>query len=206
MKRVHIIGRLLVVLLAALLLVLSGSCGKKKAKTVMGGSRPATKMGQGILNGRSVPPLEDLLAELDTLQKPTSVDPQLWSSMKAELHDRLVSALGGGKKASIYQPPPPANCVKARCLRWEATSTDTTTDWGKLTWRYVNDGDYNEDGIVSIADVTPLAIHDGETYDQGDDNCYLAVLGLHVDEVRVALRAKSQIDHMRVNRPKKTQN
>ena len=32
-----------------------------------------------------------------------------------------------------------------------------------------------------------------------------AVLGLHVDEVRVALRAKSQIDHMRAKKPKKTQ-
>ena len=31
-----------------------------------------------------------------------------------------------------------------------------------LTWRYRNTGDYNQDGVVGIQDVTPLAIHFGE--------------------------------------------
>ena len=34
-------------------------------------------------------------------------------------------------------------------------------DPGDLTWRYVNDGDYNQDGIVTVGDITPLAIHYG---------------------------------------------
>ena len=185
----------------SLLLTLCGSCGKGSAKTVGGGSDPVLKAGQAILNGRPIPPLADLLSELETLQKPPSVSPQLWASLKNELRDKLVSAFSSAKETSKLGGLT-TGYVKARDLQWEPTSPETTTDWGKLTWRYVNDGDYNEDGIVSIADVTPLAIHDGETYDQGDDNCYLAVLGLHVDEVRVALRAKSQIDHMRVNKPK----
>ena len=32
-----------------------------------------------------------------------------------------------------------------------------------LTWHYRNLGDYNQDGVVNIADLTPLAMHFGET-------------------------------------------
>jgi len=32
-----------------------------------------------------------------------------------------------------------------------------------LTWSYRNVGDYNQDGIVSISDITPLAVHFNET-------------------------------------------
>lgn len=93
MKRMCIFGRSLAVLLAALLLTLCGSCGKRNPKSIVGGSELTANTRQSILNGRPVPPLESLLAELDALQKPTSVDPQLWSSMKAELHDRQHAGL-----------------------------------------------------------------------------------------------------------------
>ncbi|OPX22917.1 MAG: hypothetical protein B1H03_03115, partial [Planctomycetales bacterium 4484_113] len=34
-----------------------------------------------------------------------------------------------------------------------------------LTWSYRNCGDYNQDGIVDIKDITPLAVHFGEFID-----------------------------------------
>jgi len=37
------------------------------------------------------------------------------------------------------------------------------------TWSYRNVGDYNQDGIVNIMDITPLAAHFNESADEGNE-------------------------------------
>jgi hypothetical protein len=54
--------------------------------------------------------------------------------------------------------PPSGDCNKATGVE---AIPDGIGGW-LLRWRYVNHGDYNRDGAVNVADVTPLAAHYGE--------------------------------------------
>ncbi len=52
----------------------------------------------------------------------------------------------------------------------------TGIDGNFLSWSYKNLGDYNQDGVVWVDDLTPLAANFGRTYDPGDVNSLLAVI------------------------------
>ncbi len=54
--------------------------------------------------------------------------------------------------------PPTGDCNKAADVE---AIPDGVGGW-LLRWEYVNHGDYNHDGVVGVADVTPLAAHYGE--------------------------------------------
>ena len=47
--------------------------------------------------------------------------------------------------------------------------TDNGDGTYTLTWSYKNVGDYNQDGIVNIMDITPLAVHFNETADETNE-------------------------------------
>ena len=57
------------------------------------------------------------------------------------------------------------NLVRARNL--ELTETDGA--W-KLSWDYTNPGDTNQDGMVTVNDLTPIGMHYGETVDNSWDD------------------------------------
>ncbi|MCD6282045.1 hypothetical protein J7J84_00345 [bacterium] len=156
----------IMICLTVLTFVLVGSCGKGRTPAPSIDLEPAVKTGQSVLNRRNIPPLEELLAELDALEKPSQADPQVWVKLKTDMREWLMATFGDSKGVSKYpyrdpekpDPGPPTHdYVKPRDLCWASSGA-----LGKLTWIYVNDGDYDEDGKVSIADITPLAIY----YDQ----------------------------------------
>jgi len=159
--------------LAAFLVAFSGSCGKSKNGLPSVTVEPTIKSGRSVWERRKIPPLEELLAELDALEKPPEVDGALWTGLKAEMREWLLETFGGGKGVSRYpgdDVDPPVylgtnDYVKARNLVWKAAGA-----YGKLEWRYVNDGDYNQDSQVSIADITPLAIYYGQQVDDEDED------------------------------------
>jgi len=159
--------------LAVLMLAIVGSCGKGKAASPSIAVEPVAKSGNSVWSRRNIPPLEELLAELDALDKPPEVDSALWTGLKAEMREWLLETFGGGKGVSRYpgdDEDPPVylgtnDYVKARNLVWKAAGA-----YGKLEWRYVNDGDYNQDSQVSIADITPLAIYYGQQVDDEDED------------------------------------
>jgi len=155
--------------LTVLMLVFAGSCGKSRTSAPLISVEPAIKSGKSVWDRRNIPPLEELLAELDALEKPPEVDSALWASLTADMREWLVGTFGEGKSASAYpqEGPPNVDYVKARNLHWESEG-----DYGKLVWRYVNDGDYNQDSQVSIADITPLAIYYGQNVDEEDEEFY----------------------------------
>jgi hypothetical protein len=146
--------------LAVCVCLFAGSCGKSK------GVMPAVSMQQTgktnlvSWNGRHVKPLNELLAELDSQQMPSGVNPQEWAVLKSEMRTWLNETFGEKKKTLKIPdgdpPNPTPDYVKARDLSW---APETGNTWGKLTWRYVNDGDYNQDGNVGVSEITPLAMH-----------------------------------------------
>jgi hypothetical protein len=86
--------------LVAFLVAFSGSCGKSKTGLSTFTIEPPAKSGNSVWSRRNIPPLEELLAELDSLDKPPEVDSTLWASLKADMREWLIGTFGEGKSAS----------------------------------------------------------------------------------------------------------
>ena len=71
--------------LGLLVFLLVGSCGKSKGKAPTVGFEPPTKSGQHILGRRKIPPLDELLRQLENLRKPSKADRRIWAKLKAEM-------------------------------------------------------------------------------------------------------------------------
>jgi len=104
----------------------------------------------------------------------------LWEELKEALKEALQNdggvgvspAIGGvsragrprhhqsARVAKAVSAPPAGEANRVEDLSVADNGDGTYT----LFWHYRNLGDYNQDGVVSIADVTPVAIHYGEHY------------------------------------------
>ncbi len=96
------------------------------------------------------------------------MDAAVFGQLKAALHSALIAR--GGDKVACAPPIGDANIVR------DLAFTDNFDGTMNLTWHYYNVGDYNQDGIVGIADITPLAMHFGETRAEGENNTLAAVI------------------------------
>jgi len=109
----------------------------------------------------SVPPggqaVDEVLAELEAMPTPEGVSDAVFSELKAALRDALTAK--GVSKLASGPPIGPSNSVD------DLTLVDYGNDNYGLTWSYTNVGDYNQDGIVNISDITPLAVHFNEAAD-----------------------------------------
>jgi hypothetical protein len=101
--------------------------------------------------------LTDALTELNALPVPDGVKPEVFKQLKDALNKALRAK--GTSKISCTPPTNPVSAIPDLAL---ADHGDGTMD---LTWSHYNVGDYNQDGVVSVADITPLAMHFSETYD-----------------------------------------
>ena len=111
----------------------------------------------------------DPIKELQAINTPEGVDPALFTQLKDALEKEL-RAKGATKAVS---KPPAEGFGKVTDLTVIAIPDQYMTDY-KLRWSYRNDGDYNQDGIVNVADVVPLAQHYGE--DASDPNSIAGVV------------------------------
>lgn len=112
--------------------------------------------------------LNGTLAELAALEIPEGVDPVLYQQLKDALA-KLLTAKSVNKIVSI---PPVGEANKVTDL----AITDNGDGAFEFSWHYRNLGDYDQDGTVGISDITPIAMHYGETYDIENTNCLLAVV------------------------------
>ncbi len=135
--------RVFAIVVAMVIIAFSASCGGSG-----GGKGPAsTAPVVERLSGE----LADVISELNDLQPPPQVDADIFETLKSELAQALSS-----RSASKFASTPPTgddNVVDDL----EIASQDGTQI--SLTWSYRNVGDYNQDGVVSIQDITPLAEH-----------------------------------------------
>jgi len=167
-------------LILVALIVLLASCGG-------GGNQPSNVSLQsrhgvqapdgngGLLAANEPAPqsLDEAMAELDALQAPEGVDAALFQELKDALASQLASRISvsaGAAKAASQPPAGDANKPADLAL----------VDMGEgeylLLWHEVNVGDYDNNGTVGIADITPIAMHYNETYDAEDVNCALALI------------------------------
>ena len=123
-------------LLTAVLLF--ASCGERQAASTSGTS----------INGA--------ITELDSLEIPKGANPAVFESLRDALRDALI-ARGNGKLVAT----PPTGSVNAIP---DLVITDNGNGTFNYAWHYYNVGDYNQDGTVGIADITPLAIHFNQTW------------------------------------------
>src|SRR4030042_1779030 len=131
-----------------ILVLLLGACGgKKEHRTTL----PAIEPTQHSPITQTETSLEEALAQLDAYQAPEGVDPALFEMLKTKLRDALV-ARGVGKFVSA-PPGEGSRVIDLDLVDLEGIYT--------LAWHYRNEGDYDQDGIVGITDVTPIAIHFG---------------------------------------------
>jgi len=143
------------VVVLALLLAVSGCTGRA-------GVGP---QGQAVGAAGATVSVDAALVELAQLPAPEGVDPALFARLKAALHDALLARAGG--KLAAMPPTGTASQVNDLALTGEEPPY-------ALTWHHRSQGDYNQDGVVSIADVTPIAIHFGETV-PGDDTAHVSI-------------------------------
>lgn len=89
------------------------------------------------------------------LQRPDAVDPGTWRELQEALAAELAkpgvrhtAAVPTGSRARVW-------------VEFEQGDPDRPL----ISWHYANPGDYNQDGLVSISDLTPLGVRFGEKAD-----------------------------------------
>ena len=93
--------------------------------------------------------LKDILSDLENLPVPSRVDGELFREMK----DTFARAMELRAVERLVSKPPSGESGKVIDL----VPTDNRDGTYSLSWSYRNLGDYNQDGIVDIADVSALA-------------------------------------------------
>ncbi len=108
------------------------------------------------------------LSELAAMEAPQGADVKVFENLRSELARQLTAK--GTAKITCAPPSTAASRV---------TDLELLDQGGgafSLVWHYQNLGDYNQDGFVGVADITPIAISYGQTYAPADVNSALAVI------------------------------
>src|SRR5512137_435871 len=92
--------------------------------------------------------LDSALSELNSYGPPEGVDPTVFSQIKAALKDALIARREG--KLTCTPPSGTGNAVTDLDL------IDAGGGTADLTWHYYNLGDYDQNSVVNVADITPI--------------------------------------------------
>jgi len=100
------------------------------------------------------------------METPEGVDESLFSNLKSALAGQLrtLNAERGTSRIASSPPTCDANRVDDLAL------IDNGDGTYALTWSYRNVSDYNQDGIVNVLDITPLAAHFNEPTDETNES------------------------------------
>jgi outer membrane protein assembly factor BamB len=104
--------------------------------------------------------LDEVLAEIESHEAPEGVESTLYERLRDELARQLrLRAVG-----KIVCAPPTSEANRVNDL----SVTDNGDGHYTLIWHYRNQGDYDQNGTVAIADITPIAMHFSEEVPEGD--------------------------------------
>ena len=143
-----------------------------------GGKQPLLRQGHGgQAAGGTFVSLDDTLAELEGMECPEGVDEELWGELKGALGKALICRAGSPCPALSKPHSPIGAAQRPRPTGDKFVSTPPTGEANrvndlvtidindktfKLSWHYKNLGDYDQNGIVAVEDIIPLAQHFGE--------------------------------------------
>jgi hypothetical protein len=100
-----------------------------------------------------------VLSEVDELKLQPEIGEELGAQLKREFKQVLVDLYGGDPAARDARRRtlalPPDDWQRAWCLQGSTSAGGTVS----LRWRGRHTGDYNLDGLVTVADLTPLGFH-----------------------------------------------
>ena len=89
--------------------------------------------------------------ELNALELPDGVDPALWASLKDELRSAMTKA--ASERAVSEAPESDFSTVLDFAVTGEVGGA------ARFGWTYGNQGDYNQDKLVGVSDLTPIGIY-----------------------------------------------
>jgi len=95
--------------------------------------------------------LAEVLSNIDAYQPAPEVDSALFEQLKAELTKQLIGR--GEERIATAAPSGSANSVRDLMLTVHEDESAT------LSWRYLNTGDYDQNGEVNVSDLTPIAVN-----------------------------------------------
>ena len=169
-----------VAILAACILATFVSCGHKGNRSDMNVGAPLAAPSQGRASTAPTIPLAAVLRDIDATPVPKGVSAGLWAMLKTELK-RLLIARAGGSKTISSAPTGLANAVSDLAAVSNPAGTLAT-----VTWTEKLAGDYNNDGVVDITDLQPLALYYMLRTDTGPDDAHRLVNGDADPEINIA--------------------
>jgi hypothetical protein len=158
---------LITAILIATLLASVAACGGGDAKPTAGSLFPATSMDAS-----------QVLAELDAAQAPEGVDAELFAQLKNE----LAAQLRATNNARLVSAPPMGESNRVTDL----VALDNGDGTFEVVWHYRNTGDYDQNGAVSISDITPIAQNFGTEVPPGDLSLLSVVNGDGNDSIGIS--------------------
>jgi PKD repeat protein len=141
--------------IAVALLLACAACGGHGSGTAL--SVPPDQ--SALQSDSQCPELQKALAELDALAIPPGVDAALFAQLKAELGKLLRG------KADLKQAASAPISARSKVNDLGIAGSGGNA---RFTWTHRNEGDFNQDGIVSVSDLTPLGIHFGKNTGSAD--------------------------------------
>jgi|GEM_PF-2174214 len=173
------------VFLVPILMPLLLSCGHSRGHGISPTLAGLSAQEPGIARQPTETTLEAALAELNAIPVPAGVDDTVFAELRSALTRALHLQWGASTSRSGDSPafnettgletdsPPkdvrltstPATGESNRIDDLELTE-DEEGQW-RLSWRYRCAGDYDQNGLVDVADIVPLAVHFGQPV--GDD-------------------------------------
>lgn len=149
--------RELAIIPIVVVVLLGGACSTHKLSTDFTLYSPAaTASPPSPTNGT----LGDAMCDLQSLTTPDGVDQALFQTLLDELARQLTAAFESKHLSKL----PVGNADRVGDLAISENEDKTFT----LSWHYRNPGDYDQNGIVNVSDITPLAMHFGERVPASD--------------------------------------
>ncbi|OPX23272.1 MAG: hypothetical protein B1H03_02105 [Planctomycetales bacterium 4484_113] len=146
-----------IAIVAALLLLSCGGHHREASLVSLSGSNSRPSAAPVSLN--------EALAELDALPTPEGVDEAVFSELRSALAHQLRTQSAERGTSKLVAAPPIGESNRVTDL----SVTGVTATTVSLAWHYVNVGDYNQDGLVGVSDLTPLAVHFNEPVDESNE-------------------------------------
>jgi hypothetical protein len=105
-------------------------------------------------------PVGQVLEEIESFAPEPDVDDELWVQLTGVLIGIVKAPTAG-----VIAPHAPDTALGG--VTDLELAENAPGDW-ELTWSYTNPGDYNQDGLVNVSDLTPVGQHFGAQYGQDD--------------------------------------